>query len=131
MPVYEYRCNNCRRRISLYVRDLTNPSKAQCTFCGSDSLTRLFSTFVRGKTYKDVYEDILSDRNLVRGMLANEPRALAEWTRRLEGAGSGEIGPEYEEMMERLEKGERWEKVATEMQEKMFPEELKPKPSEE
>lgn len=114
------------------MRDLANPPKVVCTSCGGENLTRLFSTFVRGKTYKDVYENILSDRDLTRGMLANEPRALAEWTRRMEGTSGGEMGPEYEEMVEKLEKGERWEKVVTEMQEREFPaEESKSESSEE
>ena len=85
--------------------------------CGSRELTRLFSTFARIKTDKDVYEDILSDSDLVKRMMADDPRALVEWSRRMEG-GEGEENPEYQEMMERLEKGENWQKVVTEMQQR-------------
>jgi len=88
-----------------------------CDSCGSKDLTRLFSTFARLKTDKDVYEDILSDSDLVKGMVANDPRALVEWSRRMEGT-EGEKAPEYEEMMERMERGERWDEVASEMQER-------------
>ncbi len=56
------------------------------------------------KTYKDVYEDILSDRDLTRGMLGNDARALAEWNRRM--SGGEKVAPEYEEIMERMERGE-------------------------
>ena len=59
---------------------------------------------MRSKTYKDVYEDILSDSQLTRGMLADDPKALAEWNRRM-GQGE-EIAPEYEEMIGKMEKGE-------------------------
>ena len=48
------------------------------------------------KTYKDVYEDILSDRELTQGMMSNDPRALAEWNRRM--SGGEKVGPEYEEI---------------------------------
>jgi len=59
---------------------------------------------MRSKTYKDIYEDILSDSQLTRGMLRNDPRALAEWNKRM---SQGEkIAPEYQEMIERMEKGE-------------------------
>lgn len=68
-------------------------------------LQRLFSTFsVRSKTYKDVYEDILSDSQLTRGMLADDPKALAEWNKRM--SQGEEVTPEYEEMIGRMEKGE-------------------------
>ena len=57
------------------------------------------------KTYKDVYEDILSDRELTQGMMRDDPRALAEWNRRM---SQGEkVAPEYEEMTERMERGEQ------------------------
>ncbi len=117
MPVYEYRCNNCRRRVSFYIRGLSESSEPVCTKCGSKNLTRLFSTFARLKTDKDVYESILSDSDLVKGMMANDPRALVEWSRRMEGT-EGEKSPEYEEMMERMERGEGWDKVASDMQER-------------
>jgi hypothetical protein len=56
------------------------------------------------KTYKDVYEDILSDRELSQGMMRDDPRALAEWNKRM---SQGEkVAPEYEEITERMERGE-------------------------
>jgi len=116
VPVYEYRCNNCRRKVSIYVKSFSEMPQPICA-CGSRELTRLFSTFARIKTDKDVYEDILSDSDLVKRMMADDPRALVEWSRRMEG-GEGEENPEYQEMMERLEKGENWQKVVTEMQQR-------------
>ena len=121
MPVYEYRCNNCHQVVALYLRNFADVPQVRCTRCGSHNLSRLFSTFAVHKTYKDVYEDILSDSQLVRGMMANDPRAMAQWSKKMEGAGGGEIGPEYEEMTERLERGERWDKVAGEMQDRQLP----------
>jgi hypothetical protein len=76
-----------------------------CPQCGNDTLRRLISTFsVRSKTYKDVYEDILSDSQLTRGMMADDPRALAEWNRRM--SRGEELAPEYEDMLGKMDKGE-------------------------
>lgn len=56
------------------------------------------------KTGKDVCEDILCDRELTKGMLRDDPRALAEWNRRM---SQGErVAPEYEEITGRMERGE-------------------------
>ena len=104
MPLYEYYCSQCKRKVMLYSPTFSKTSPP-CPRCGSETLQRLFSTFsVRSKTYKDVYEDILSDSQLTRGMLADDPKALAEWNRRM-GQGE-EIAPEYEEMIGKMEKGE-------------------------
>ena len=116
MPVYEYRCNNCRRLVTLYVRGFSESPKATCSSCGGEDLTRLFSRFTIGRTYQDFYDDILSDRDLEQGMMANDPRALAKWSRKMDAAAGGEIGPEHEDMLGRLESGEPWQELVTEMQ---------------
>ncbi len=116
MPVYEYRCDNCRRVTSLYVRGFSSEPTPVCSYCGATELSRMVSRFTVNKTEKDRYEDILNDSQLVKGMMYNDPRAMAEWSKRLEG--TEDIGPEYQEMMEKLERGEDYGKVITEMQDK-------------
>jgi len=44
-------------------------------------------------------------------MLADDPRALAEWNKRM--SQGAEVAPEYEEMVERMEKGEMPELAGT------------------
>jgi putative FmdB family regulatory protein len=104
MPLYEYWCQQCRRKLMLYSPTFSG-TVPPCPQCGKETLQRLPSTFsVRSKTYKDVYEDILSDSQLTRGMTADDPRALAEWNRRM--SQGEEVAPEYEDMVGRMEKGE-------------------------
>ncbi len=104
MPVYEYRCNNCHRRISILVRSSPG-SSVTCPNCGSHKLNRLFSTFSVRSSDQDIYDDILSDSQLVSGLKDNDPRALAEWNRRM-SQGDEEVAPQYEEMLDRMEAGE-------------------------
>ena len=77
-----------------------------CPHCGGTELSRLFSTFSIGKTDSGIYEDILSDSHLVRGLEQNDPRAVAEWSKRMGQGLDEDITPEYEEMMDRMEAGE-------------------------
>ena len=104
MPIYEYHCNTCNRRVSIFLR---SPSaEAKCPSCGGGDLTRRFSTFsVRG-TYKDIYDDILSDNQLTSGLMRNDPKALAEWNKRMtRGMESNEVTPEYEEALDKMDHG--------------------------
>jgi len=73
------------------------------------------------KTSKDVYEDILSDRELTHGMLKNDPRAMAEWNKRM--TGGEKSTPEYEEITDRMEKGEWPVKQLEEKRKEFFGEE--------
>ena len=111
MPIYEYRCQNCQRRVSIYLRDSSTSPK--CPSCGGEDLVRLFSSFaMHVGGYKQIYEDILSDSRLVDGMMRNDPRALAEWNKRMSRGMDEETAPEYQEMLERMEQGETPQELA-------------------
>ena len=56
------------------------------------------------KSYKDVYDSILSDSQLTRGLMNNDPQALAQWNKKMSGGET--VAPEYQETMERMEHGE-------------------------
>ena len=112
MPIYEYWCDSCRRVVSSYRRSSSAPPPP-CPRCGSSQLKRIFSTFSVQRTCEDVYEDILSDRELTQGMMRDDPRAIAEWNKRM--SGDEKSSPEYEEITERMERGE-W--PATQIEEK-------------
>ncbi len=103
MPIYEYWCDSCHRIISSY-RQTSSVALSICPRCGRSELKRVFSTFSVQKTYRDVYEGILSDRELTQGMLRDDPKAIVEWNRRM--SGGEKPSPEYEEITERMEKGE-------------------------
>ena len=103
MPIYEYWCKNCKTRLEIYLHKFCDDSQS-CPKCGVDPMQRLFSTFMVQKSYKDVYDNILSDAQLTRGLMNNDPRALAEWNKKM--SGGEPIAPEYQETMERMERGD-------------------------
>jgi len=43
MPLYEYRCNKCKRRFSLLVGVTAEKAPLRCPRCGSKSATKLIS----------------------------------------------------------------------------------------
>lgn len=123
MPIYEYRCENCNQYISIFTQGFKGSSDLKCPRCGSEDLTRLFSSFSigKGESYyrKGVYEEIMSASNLTRGLMANDPQSLAEWNRRMSRAAGEEGTPEGEEIQGRLKAGESVDKVAREAQSTM------------
>jgi putative FmdB family regulatory protein len=116
MPIYEYRCNNCHRKVSFLIQGFSPPQDLKCKWCQSKNLTRIFSTFgIRKSTAerdKSIYEDILGDSRLTSAVEAGDPRALAEWNKKMSQGMNEELSPEHEEMVERLEHGESPYEVA-------------------
>jgi putative FmdB family regulatory protein len=45
MPVYEYKCNHCKREFSQLFLNSKEILNARCKFCSSKNLTRLLSSF--------------------------------------------------------------------------------------
>ena len=57
MPIYEFICQNCHKRLSFLVRDVSTPSISKCSFCGSNDLSRVISGFAYHKSLKTVWEE--------------------------------------------------------------------------
>ena len=114
MPIYEYRCAKCRQRVDIFVQGFSPPTNPSCTKCGSKELSRIYSSFTvrRSKNDRGVYDEILSDSRLTQGLMRNDPRALAEWSRKMARATGEDVTPETEDLMSRLDAGEDVAKVA-------------------
>ncbi|MBI4497169.1 MAG: zinc ribbon domain-containing protein [Chloroflexi bacterium] len=105
MPLYEYRCQQCRRRFTVLLRSFSTEVAARCTACGSADVARLISTFAVLKSEESRLEQ-MSDPSWLGDVDENDPRSMARWMRRM-GAELGEdLGPEFSEMVDRLEAGD-------------------------
>lgn len=108
MPIYEYRCGACQRRVSVLFRGFSSVSEASCPRCGSQDLTRLISrvTFHRsaGST-EDDFGGALDDFD------ERDPRAMARSMRAMSDETGEPLDPEMEEALGRLEAGEDPETV--------------------
>lgn len=107
MPIYEYRCADCRRRTSLFVRSATSAVTATCEHCGSLKVTRLMSRFAvhRGESGD------LDDMGGLEDVDENDPKSVARWARRMKDEMGEDMGPEFDEMVDRIEAGEDPESV--------------------
>ena len=56
MPIYEYRCQDCGRVSSFFVRSISSQVTAVCSYCGSGDMSRRMSSFALGKTVSSVHE---------------------------------------------------------------------------
>jgi putative FmdB family regulatory protein len=105
MPIYEYRCQSCRQKVSLFVRSFSSPLEPVCPECGSRELTRLVSLVSVLKSEESRLEE-LADPSTFAGLDENDPKSIAQWARKLGREMGEDMGPEFDEMIDQLEAGQ-------------------------
>jgi len=105
VPIYEYRCNACGRRLSVFQRSIQSAVAAVCSHCGSGDLARLISRVAVVRSEESRLGDMASDAGLA-DLDERDPRSLARWARRMGREMGEELGPEFDEVVEQLEAGE-------------------------
>jgi putative FmdB family regulatory protein len=105
VPIYEYRCNRCQRRASIFQRSIREAAAVACSHCGSTDMTRLISRVAVLRSEESHLEDLASDASLA-GLDESDPRSVARWARRMGREMGEDLGPEFDEMVERMEAGE-------------------------
>jgi putative FmdB family regulatory protein len=111
MPIYEYRCLNCRRRVSVLLRSYdAETARPTCSSCGSDRLRRLVSRVAVLKS-EEARLDSLADDAALGDLDENDPRSIARYMKKMSGEMGEDAGDEFHEVVDRLESGESPEDI--------------------
>ena len=99
MPIYEYDCGGCRRRVSILVRSLSSSETPQCPRCGSVELHRLMSRFSTVKS-EDARLESLSDPSQFGDLDENDPKSVARMMKRMGDEMGEDLGDDFDAAMD-------------------------------
>ncbi len=118
MPIYEYRCQDCKKKVSVFFRTLSavDHNAARCPQCGGKNLSRLVSR-VRALRSEESRLDNLADDSMLSGLDENDPQSMGRMLRKMARETGEEMPPEFDEAMGRLEAGESPESIEQSMPE--------------
>lgn len=115
MPQYDYKCKKCKKRSSIQLSyaeyDTAHPS---CRHCGSSDLQRLISR-IRIMKSEDSRLDNLADPSSFGDLDENDPKSVGRFMRKMSSEMGEDLGPEFDEVVGRLESGEDPESIEAEM----------------
>jgi putative FmdB family regulatory protein len=116
MPIYEYYCHSCKRKVSLLWRSFADVESrtAVCPRCSSTQLTRAVSRVAVLRSENSRLDDI-SEPDALSGIDEDDPKSLARFMRKMASETGEDLGPEFEEMVGRLEAGEDPESIEASM----------------
>jgi putative FmdB family regulatory protein len=110
MPVYQYRCLDCRRRFEVFITFAEYGQKpVQCTRCGSPNIQRRIGRVRVAKSEESRLES-LADPASLEG-LEDDPKALGRMMRKMGNEMGEDLGPEYKDVVDRLEAGQNPEEI--------------------
>ena len=103
MPIYEFRCNRCQRRTSVFSRSIGAPVTAVCEHCASRDLSRLISRVAVLRSDEDFFG---RDESGLADVDESDPRSVARWMRRMSRQTGEPLDADMEVDLERMEAGE-------------------------
>lgn len=116
MPIYDYRCNQCRRRFTVFWRSLSEADSGSpvCSRCGSHDVRRLVSRVAVLRSEESQLEN-LSDPSTFGDLDEDDPKSIGRWMRKMSHEAGEDLGSEFGEVVDRLEAGQSPEQIESSM----------------
>jgi putative FmdB family regulatory protein len=100
MPIYEYQCNQCKRRFSQLFLSPKAAIDVRCKFCNGNSLTKLPSSFSVHQTEESRLADF--DTSKPKGDdFYKDSRNIGLWAKKRMRQSGVDLGPKMDEIVER------------------------------
>lgn len=118
MPTYEYRCNDTGKKFEVTYKTYADFDKAVpvSPFTGSTNVTRLIRPLALKKSQSGRIDRIeAGDPTALAELEDSDPKTLGMTLRQLTDRMDEDLGPEFNEVVERLESGQSPDEVETSM----------------
>lgn len=116
MPTYNYRCQSCKARFELFLTYAEyGHTPVNCPKCGSEQVQRRIGRIRIAKSEDRRIEDMVDPSQL--DGIEDDPKALGRLMRKMGDEMGEDAGPEFEEVVSRLEKGQNPEDIERDMPE--------------
>ena len=110
MPTYEYRCIDCNHKFDIFLTyEEFEKSSARCPACGHTQPKRIIKPVRVARSEKNRLES-LSDPAQLAG-LDDDPQTLGKMMRQMSRELGEDMGSEFDEVVDRLEKGQSPEDI--------------------
>jgi len=104
MPIYEFKCQDCGRLTSVFVKRMRSPYRARCQHCGGRNLKRAVSRFAYHKSEQSILEEHGSEPKRLEDY--KDPRQIGRWVERKFSEEGLELPDETRKMIDAAREGE-------------------------
>ncbi len=116
MPAYEYRCLDCRKRFEVFMSySEYGTREVACAHCGSTHVQRRIGRVRVARSDESRLESLADPDNLAG--LEDDPRTLGRMMRQMKSELGEDMGDVFDEVVDRLEKGQSPEDIERDLPE--------------
>ena len=98
MPLFEYRCLDCKKRSTILVLSLAHPTPPVCTHCKGSRLERLLSRFASPKS-EEARLASLADSDTLAGLDESDQESMERFMKKMGDEMGGDLGENVAEAM--------------------------------
>ena len=99
MPIYEFRCRTCGRKMSALVLVRARVDEVRCAHCGGADLERLVSRFATPRS-DDARLESLADPGALGSVDEEDPKSVARWMKKMGQEMGEDLGDDFEQALE-------------------------------
>ena len=115
MPTYDFICNDCKQRFDVFLTFSEYGKKTvTCVHCNSRNVRRRMTKVRIAKSEESRMENMADEFSGFEGMEEN-PQAMGRMMRKMGKEMGEELPPEFNEVVDRLEKGQSPEEIEKEV----------------
>jgi putative FmdB family regulatory protein len=114
MPTYDFTCLQCKKPFDVFMTYAEYGSKdITCPNCESKRVMRRIGRIRVAKSEESRLENLIDPANL--SGIEDDPKALGRLMRQMGSELGEDVGPEFDEVVSRLEKGQDPEQIEREV----------------
>ena len=102
MPIFEYKCSDCQKVISVLILNNETQNKLHCPHCKSVNLNKIFSRFASPKS-EEARMESFADPSKWSGLDEDDPKSMVKLMKKMGKEMGEEVGEDYDQMIEEAE----------------------------
>ena len=115
MPTYDFICNDCHQRFDVFLTFSEYGKKpVTCIHCHSQNVRRRMTKVRIAKSEESRMESMADEFSGIEGM-EDDPKAMGRMMRKMGKEMGEDLPPEFNEVVDRLEKGQSPEDIEKEI----------------
>jgi len=99
MPIYEYRCKDCRKKSAFLTLSVKAKLDPKCRHCGSRNMEKLVSRVAIFRSEESRLEN-MADPSKLGGLDENDPKSVARWMKKMGKEMGEDLGDDFDQEIE-------------------------------